>query len=305
MTFLVVGESLVDLIGVGDTWTFEAAPGGSPLNVAVVLAAHGRPVRLASELGDDMFGVLVRNHLRRHAVDAADVVIADAPTSLAFAHLDAVGVATYDFRFGWRYAASPSLTGVDCLHIGSLGALVEPGGTVVRNLVRAAREGGVPVSYDPNVRPALIGERATAVARVEELVALADLVKVSAEDLAWLHPGRSAEATAGSWRDLGPGLVVVTHGAEGATALYDGGRTEVAAPRVTVVDTVGAGDTFTAGLLAALADAGVLAAGRRPSLTPATIEKAVRYATAAAAAVCTHRGASPPTPEEIAALLAA
>jgi fructokinase len=305
VAFLVVGESLVDLIGAGESWTFEAAPGGSPLNVAVALAAQGRSVRLASELGGDLFGVLVRDHLRRYAVDATDVVVGDEPTSLAFARLDAGGAATYDFRFGWRYAGRPTLAGVDCLHTGSLGALVEPGATVVRDLVGAARDAGVPISYDPNVRPALIGERTAAVARVEELVGLADLVKVSAEDLAWLHPDRPPEVTAERWRGLGPDVVVVTRGAEGATAVYDGGRTEVAAPRVTVVDTVGAGDTFTAGLLAALADAGAVAAGRRLSLTPATIETAVRFATAAAAAVCTHRGASPPTPEEIATLLTA
>lgn len=313
MTFLVVGESLVDLIGAGagagdgdgdgDAWTFAAAPGGSPLNAAVGLAARDQVVRLASELGDDLFGTLVRGHLRRYGVDAADVVDG-GPTSIAIARVDATGGASYDFRFDWAYAGRPSLTGVDCLHTGSLAALVEPGASAVRDLVRAARGAGVAVSYDPNVRPALVGERSAARDRVEELVALADLVKVSAEDLAWLCPGEPVEDVAGRWRGLGPALVVVTRGGDGATAVHDGGRTDVAAPRVAVVDTVGAGDTFTAALLAALADAGAFVPGRRPSLTPEMIEKTVRYATAAAAAVCTHRGARPPTADEVDALLA-
>ncbi|HEX2358004.1 MAG TPA: carbohydrate kinase [Micromonosporaceae bacterium] len=302
MTFLVVGESLVDLIGAGDGWTFQAAPGGSPLNVAVGLAAHGRPVRLASEVGDDLFGGLVRDHLRRYGVDDADV-LTGGPTSLAVARIDAAGVATYDFRFGWAYAARPSLAGVDCVHVGSLAALVEPGAAAVRALVRAARDAEVVVSYDPNVRPALVGERTRARHRVEELVALADLVKVSAEDLAWLHPGEPAEEVAAGWRGLGPRLIVVTRGGDGATAVHDGGRSEVSAPLVTVVDTVGAGDSFTAALLAALSEAGALAAGRPPAFTPEIIDHAVRYAAAAAAAVCAHLGALPPTAAEIAALL--
>jgi fructokinase len=303
VTFLVVGESLVDLIGAGDGRIFEAAPGGSPLNVAVGLAAHGVSVRLASELGDDLFGALVRAHLIRYGVDAADVRVG-GPTSLAVALLDSAGGATYDFRFDWAYAGSASLAGVECLHVGSLAAVVEPGATAVRELVRAARDAGIVVSYDPNVRPALIGERSAARGRIEALVALADLVKVSAEDLAWLHPGEPAEQVATRWRELGPRLVVVTRGGDGATAVYDGGQVDVAAPRVTVVDTVGAGDTFTAGLLSALAGAGSFAAGRPPALTPEIVQTAVRYAAAAAAAVCAHRGALPPTTEEIAALLA-
>jgi fructokinase len=303
VSFLVVGESLVDLIGVGGSWAFQAAAGGSPLNVAVGLAARGRSARLASELGDDLFGTLVREHLRRYAVDAGDVVPGGS-TGLAFAKIDAAGGADYDFRFGWAYAGRPSLAGVDCLHTGSLAALVEPGAVAVWDLVRAARDAGVPVSYDPNVRPALVGLRDRATARIEALVTLADLVKVSAEDLAWLYPGEAPWRAAERWRDTGPNLVVVTRGAEGALAMFEGGRAEVAAPPVTVVDTVGAGDTFTAALLAALADAGALAAGRRLSPTPTVVEDAIRYATAAAAAVCAHRGADPPTGDEIAALLA-
>lgn len=285
--FLVVGESLVDLISEPGTWQFEAAPGGSPLNVAVGLSAAGHEVRLASELGDDMFGGLVRGHLARYGVGGADLATAN-PTNLAIARLDDSGGAGYDFRLGWTWAARPDLTGVECLHAGSLGAVTAPGAAAVRAVVGAARQRGVPVSYDPNVRPALMGPEAAAA--IEELVALADVVKVSQEDLAWLYPGTPDVDAAARWLDTGPRLVVVTRGGEGAAAVQPGSVVECPAEPVTVVDTVGAGDAFTAGLLSSLARSGTLADPNR-----AAVAAALRHAAAAAAAVCAHRGAAPPS----------
>jgi fructokinase len=295
--FLVVGESLVDLISEAGAWRFEAAPGGSPLNVAVGLAAAGHRVRLASEVGDDLFGDLVCDHLTRHGVTGTDLVPAGA-TSLAFARVDADGAASYDFRFGWRWSARPSLEAVSCLHVGSLAAVTEPGAAAVRAVVAAARARGVVVSYDPNVRPSLMATREVTVPAVEELVGAADIVKVSAEDLAWLYPDRSDLAAAAGWAARGPRLVVVTRGSDGAVALHQGYAIGCAAPEVEVVDTVGAGDAFTAGLLAGLATAGALA-----DLTPETVAVALRQATATAAAVCTHRGATPAAPQAVAELL--
>jgi fructokinase len=285
VSFLVIGEALVDLISEPGSWRFEAAPGGSSLNVAVGLAAAGHPVRLACELGGDLFGDLVRAHLARHRVDPADLVTTSAPTSLAFARLDETGAAGYDFRLGWTWHGRPPLA--DCLHIGSLGAVLAPGADAVRAAVAGARRAGVPVSYDPNVRPALLG--ADAKPAIEATVAAADLVKVSRDDLAWLYPGDADDRAAARWLPLGPRLVVVTRGAGGAVALAPGFAIECAAPPIEVVDTVGAGDAFTAGLLSSLARAGALA-----DPTAAPVEAALRQATAVASATCLHRGAAPP-----------
>jgi fructokinase len=288
-SFLVIGEALVDLISEPDGWQFEAAAGGSSLNVAVGLAAAGHPVRLASELGGDLFGGLVREHLARHRVDPTDLVTTGAPTSLAFARLDAAGGADYDFRLGWTWRGRPDLTGVDCLHVGSLGAVLAPGAEAVRAVVTDAVRRGIPVSYDPNVRPALLDRSARPA--VEALVAAAGIVKVSDHDLAWLYPGTPPREAATAWARREPRLVVVTQGAAGAVALTAEYEVECPAPRVEVVDTVGAGDAFTAGLLSSLARAGALADPPR-----ADVEAALRHASALAAEVCTRRGFQPPEP---------
>jgi fructokinase len=297
-SFLVVGEALVDLIGEPGTWRFEAAPGGSPLNVAAGLAAAGHRVRLVSELGDDLFGGLVRGYLARYGVDRSGLVTTGAPTSLAVARLDETGAAGYDFRFGWTLPGPVRLDGVDCLHVGSLGAVVGPGASTVRDTVVAARRRGILVSYDPNVRPDLMGKGG--LARIEELVTLAGFVKVSQDDLAWLYPGTSDLDAVAGWARPGPWLVVITRGRDGAAALYRGEVIECPAPAVEVVDTVGAGDAFTAGLLSSLARAG----GRLAEPSHAAVEQALRHATAVAAAVCAHRGAAPADPETVRALAA-
>lgn len=297
--FVVAGESLVDLIGEPGGWTFTARPGGSPFSVAVGLATRGHPVRLASEVGDDFFGGLLRAELVARGVDAADLAVTAAPTSLAFVQLDSAGVADYDFRFSWRFAAGVSLVDVDCLHVGSLGTAVPPGADAVAELARAARDAGITVSYDPNVRPSLAGPRDAAATRVERLVGLADVVKASAEDLAWLYPGETDLAVAARWSGLGPALVVVTRGGEGALGLHAGRLTRCTAPPVRVVDTVGAGDAFTAELLSTLAGAGGFAGRPLPG-----VDRALQQATAAASAVCTQRGAAP-APADLVARLAA
>jgi fructokinase len=292
--FLVVGEAIVDLIGAPGSWRFSAVPGGSPLNVAVALAALGRPVSFAGEVGGDFFGDLLRGHLSGHGVETA-AVSAGAATSLAFARIGPDGSASYDFRFDWRFAEPVSLDGVTCLHAGSLAALVEPGGRHVRELMRAAAEAGVPVSYDPNVRPSLLGDRSQALKAVEECVRLARLVKVSREDLAWLYPGEPGLTAARRWASWpGERLVVVTWGADGAVAVLGDRMITCPAPTVQVADTVGAGDTFTAAYLDVLEGA---------ELTPERVARALRQACAAAALACTRKGAVPPTREEIATLL--
>jgi fructokinase len=319
-SFLVVGEAVVDLIGEAGTWRFEAAPGGSPLNVAVGLAAAGHPVRLAAERGDDLFGRLIQEHLDRYGVDTTDLAVTADPTNLAVARLDPAGVASYDLRLGWRWRGPARLAGVGCLHTGSLAATLAPGADAVAEAVAAARRRGVTVSYDPNVRPSLMGDRTAATARVERLVAAADIVKASRDDLAWLYPGTPDLAAARRWARSGPWLVVVTRGADGAVALHRGRVLACPAPPVRVVDTVGAGDAFTAGLLSRLAAAlpgpsdrdradrdppnggAPDRSGPDRGVPGPVVAEALRHATATAAAACTARGAVPPPPEAVAAL---
>lgn len=310
MAFLVVGEALVDLIGEAGSWRFDAAPGGSPLNVAVALGAAGHEVRLAAEVGDDLFGGLIREHLARHRVDPRELRVTPAPTSLAFARLDDDGVAGYDFRLQWTWPGGACLDEVTCLHTGSLATVLTPGADAVAATMTAARGRGITVSYDPNIRPSLLDDQPGARARVAQLVATADIVKVSAEDLAWLYPDASDLAAAERWAQTGPWLVVVTRGAAGAVALYQGDVIECTAPKVAVVDTVGAGDTFTAWLLSRLAPAlptprpaGSTEAGPAAGPSRRRVVDALRYATAAASAVCARRGAAPPAAEAVAALL--
>jgi fructokinase len=294
VAFLVVGESLVDMISRGGSWSFAATPGGSPLNVAVGLAAEGHEVRFASEVGTDLFGELLRTHLETYGVAAGELVGTPA-TSVAFARVDKSGAATYDFRFAWEYQGKPDLAGIDCVHTGSLATAVPPGDAAVLAVVEAAKRAGALVSYDPNIRPALVGERAGALARVEEIVRAADVVKVSDEDLRWLCPDEPDVAVARRWATLGPRLVVVTRGGNGAVAVHGGLVTVCAAPPVTVADTVGAGDAFTTGLLSHL----------RGDLATESVTRALRYASATAAAVCSRAGALPPPRAEVESLLPA
>lgn len=223
---LVVGEALVDVVdGV-------PRPGGSPANVAVALGRQGVPVTLATQLGDDAYGELVRDHLAQSGV--ATVVAPAGRTSSATAVVGPAGGATYDFDIAWD-PTFPRLPEADVVHVGSFSALaVEvPDGTL---------------SYDVNVRPALMPLDARE--RIEAVAARATIVKASDEDLAWLHPSLSWEDSAGRLLALGPTVVWVTRGAEGATGFTASTTYAVAAPVVEVVDTIGAGDTFSAGLLA-------------------------------------------------------
>ncbi|WP_051950955.1 PfkB family carbohydrate kinase [Actinacidiphila yeochonensis] len=310
---VVVGEALVDVLPGGPRGTREL-PGGSPANVALGLARLGRPVRFATRLGADRLGALVAGHLRASGVELLPGSTDDGTTSTATAVLDASGAATYTFDLEWRLTERAARAVADSppahLHTGSIAAALPPGGDTVADLVRAARAAAT-VSYDPNLRPALLGPPGAERDRVERLVAAADVVKASDEDLAWLYPGRDPEQVAAGWATgAGPALVVLTRGARGAVAFGRRARAEVAAPRVRVADTVGAGDAFTAGLLAGLLAAGLAgpAGAARPALAAAAggprlagaVAAALEQAARVAALTCAREGADPPTAAELA-----
>ncbi|MQA27888.1 MAG: carbohydrate kinase [Micromonosporaceae bacterium] len=299
----VVGEALLDLVAEPDGRSFAAHPGGSPANVAVGLARLGAPVTLATQLADDLAGRLVAGHLRDSGV-AVELLPGRSPaTSLALAALDSGGGATYDFRLTWDITRGPA---VDpdclCLHTGSIAAALSPGATVVEDLMAGQRRRGLTISYDPNIRPSLIGAREAERARVERQVGRSDVVKASAEDLEWLYPGRDPETMAAQWLATGPALVVVTLGANGAHARSHAGAVTRPPLPITVVDTVGAGDAFTAGLLDALLRGGLLGAARRDalaSLDTAALIDVIDFATRVAGITCGRPGAHPPTRAEL------
>ncbi|WP_241992390.1 carbohydrate kinase family protein [Cryobacterium lactosi] len=299
---LVVGEALVDLVQRADGSRHEA-PGGSPANVALTLGRLGRHPQLLTSLGDDARGLVLRAWLEDSGVRVSAGSATGAHTSTATALLDATGAATYEFALDW--SVDVSLAGAaDVLHVGSVATVIEPGASDVARLVEARRATAT-ITFDPNIRPALIDDAAAARARVEQLVGLADVVKVSDEDLLWLHPDRDLAETAASWLAAGPAVVVVTQGGEGAFALTAQGRVWASAPRVSVVDTVGAGDTFMGALIDGLIGADLIGADRRQALRDVplgVLESIMRRSADAAAVTVSRPGADPPTRTELAAV---
>lgn len=303
-SFLVVGEALVDVVP-GDDGVPRDLPGGSPANVALTLARLGRTVRLATTLAKDERGRAVRTWLESSGVQVDASEPASGRTSSAVVTLDERGSASYDFDLTWDLAhVEHGDAGV--LHVGSVATVLAPGDRTVRDLVAAAGAAAV-VSLDPNARPALTPDVERARHQVEELVTLSDVVKVSDEDLGWYHPGTDPVTVAARWAFLGPALVVVTRGGDGAVAVrHDGRRVEVAGVRVAVSDTVGAGDTFSGVLLHALADHGVHGpdgADRLRELSDDEVALALRTAAAGAAVTVSRPGADPPDAGELASAM--
>jgi fructokinase len=306
--FVIVGEALVDLVGQRGGRTFAAHPGGSPANVALGLARLGAPVTLCTRLGRDAFGSMILSHL-----EASGVVVDAGPdprgdTSLAIATL-AAGVASYDFRINWDLPSLPPLPiETKCLHSGSLATVLAPGGEAVVDLIRRERERGrVTISYDPNVRPALLGEAEQARPGIEDLVAMSDVVKVSDEDLEWLYPEESDEHVAVRWLGMGPVLVVVTRGGKGVYAVTQDLELRRPVVPVDLVDTVGAGDSFTSGLLDGLHRADLIGGERREAVAAtdeSTLASILDRAALVAAITCSRPGADPPTQADLAAVLA-
>jgi fructokinase len=303
---LAVGEALVDQVRRPDGSSAEH-PGGSVANVALTLGRLGREVRLATWLGGDVRGDLVRGWLAESGVGLVRGSDGAERTSVAVATLDDGGSATYDFDLTWQVPAEALQGGGDAgaaalaVHTGSIAAMLEPGATQVRRLLEASRAAST-TSYDPNARPAIMGSADNVRPRVEELVQLSDVVKVSDEDLGWLYPGADPVAVAREWQSGTPALVVVTFGGKGAVALSDAGEVEAVAPRVDVVDTVGAGDSFMGALIDGLWEHDLLGADRRDALNAVdsgTVQQILDRCCAVAAITVSRAGANPPRREEV------
>lgn len=305
--FVVVGEALVDLVGQRGGRTFVAHPGGSPANVALGLGRLDVPVTLRTRLGRDPFGEMISGHLHASGVRVDGGPDDGVSTSLAIATV-AAGTASYDFRINWDVTAlAPLPSEARCLHTGSLATALAPGKASVADLVELEHERSrVTISYDPNLRAALLGDVARARPDIERFVALSDVVKVSDEDLRLLYPDRSDEDVAQAWLASGPALVVVTRGEAGVYVVSAGLSVRRPAMPIDLVDTVGAGDAFTSGLLDGLRRADLIGGARRDALAvidESTLVSVVDAAALVAAITCSRLGADPPTRAELDAAL--
>jgi fructokinase len=298
---LVVGEALVDIV-VSPDGTSREHVGGSPANVAIGLARLGHRVELATYIGPDERGDRVRNHLQRDGVRLVDGSVRAPRTPTATATLDVDGAASYTFDLAWDLPPTLGPGQATHVHVGSIATGLEPGATHVRRIVAQAREAAT-VSFDPNLRPAILGAPDAQRAGVEELVALSDVVKASDEDLAWLYGGVGVDEVLRRFAAMGPALVVCTLGGEGARAVVGDELVSVPPQPVQVIDTVGAGDSFMAALISGLLDAGLLA-GRtgRAGLAAAdhdAARPALERAIQVAAITCSRAGADPPYRREL------
>jgi sugar/nucleoside kinase (ribokinase family) len=288
-------DAATDIPAIG----LDVLPGGGPANTAVALARLGTPTRFLGRISGDVFGRLFREHLTKSGVDLHAVVPARESSTLAIADLDAEGRADYSFHaegaadWQWTEAELASAAGGEmaCLHTGSLALVRPPGGEAVEELLVRTRH-RTTVSIDPNVRPLLV-DPAEYRARLPRWCAAADILRLSDDDLGHLLPGAELERAADTFHGHGTRLVVITLGGDGVFTSLDGERLRAAAPATTVVDTVGAGDSFMAGFLHALHESGALG-GRLDPLDTDRLHAALTFGTRVAAATVAVRGANPP-----------
>ncbi|WP_267938076.1 carbohydrate kinase [Saccharothrix sp. S26] len=301
----VAGEALVDLMPdrVGG---YRPIPGGSPANTAVGLGRLGTQTALLARLADDRLGALLRDHLETSNVDLRRVAESTAPTTLAVVDVFLDGVADYSFYIdgcadgGWQVADLPDALPPDsALHVGGSFALaIESMAAVFETLLSREHPHRV-ITLDPNIRPVLIDDPAAVRARLRRWLGMTDIVKVSADDLRWIAPDRPFLDVVSEWHDLGPALVVVTRGAEGVYASGPTGRIDLPGLPVEVVDTVGAGDAFMAGLLAAFDRSDLLTRTNLATITHAELADVLAYAQRVAAITCTRAGADSPWFDEL------
>jgi fructokinase len=298
---VVAGESLVDLL-VRPDGRVGAVPGGGPFNVARALARLGTDVAFVGRISTDRFGTILHDRLEDDGVDLRWVRRTDDPTLLAVAELDDTGAATYRFHSAGTAAVGlvgadlpPLPADIDALHVGTLGLVFEPMATTIEGIV-AGVDPATLVMLDPNVRPAAILDEAAYRARLDRILARADVVTASVEDLRWLRPAREPDGTAEDLLELGPAAVLVTDGPRAVTIVSLAGRRTIHPPLVDVVDTVGAGDAFGAGFLAAWTGA---RRTRDDLVDLDALGSATAFAARVAAVTATRVGAEPPTRLEL------
>jgi fructokinase len=294
----VVGEALIDIVIPRSGATVEHV-GGSPANVAIGLSRLGHPTTLATHVGTDARGRRIADLMAAERVTLSPGSTDAERTPTAAARLDEAGAATYEFDLEWTLdPGDVVLPAGSHLHTGSIAATLAPGGAAVLEIVRAAR-GNATISYDPNARPTLMGSPEAARPVIEQLIRLSDVVKASDEDVRWLYGATPLTHVLGEWAAMGPSICAVTQGGEEVVVLAAGTIEHFPTLPTNVVDTVGAGDSFMAGLISGLIDLGLLgdAAARerlRFAQWPA-IRSAVDRALGCAAVTVSRAGSNPPT----------
>ncbi|MBM9594789.1 carbohydrate kinase family protein [Roseitranquillus sediminis] len=304
---LCCGEALIDMLPRRtEAGALAYAPhvGGAVFNTAIALGRLDVATGFFTGLSTDMFGLRLERALAESGVDTALSHRSDRPTTLAFVELTQgqARYVFYDEGTAGRMLAGDELPAlpdeIKALFFGGISLVAEPCGTAYEALMAKAAASRVTM-IDPNVRPGFIRDEAAYRGRIGRMMALADIVKLSDEDLHWLEGPGDAVALAGDILKRGPHLVCITEGARGATGYTAAGAVHVDAPRVTVADTVGAGDTFNAGLLAGLARGGVLRRDALRQLDEAALRDALDLGVRAAAITVSREGANPPRASEL------
>ncbi|HVY18743.1 MAG TPA: carbohydrate kinase [Bauldia sp.] len=302
------GEALIDFLPretAGGAPVFDPRPGGSPFNVAIAIGRLDASAGFLGGLSTDMFGDTLRGALAASRVDTSLAPTSDRPTTLAF-----VSVVNGNARYAFydEGSAGRMLTGADlpalpasvaALHFGSFSLAAEPCGSTFEALMQREHSARV-ISLDVNVRPTLIPDRGAYLARLERLAAMADIVKLSEEDLAWLDPTTKFESLARRWLAAGAKLVTLTKGAEGAVAISRSHTVTTPGVPVKVADTVGAGDTFTGATLVRLFQRGLLDKRAIAALSERDVADALEFAARAASVTVSRPGADPPWARELA-----
>lgn len=302
---LAIGEALIDVVITYEQPDFPVEiPGGSPANVALTLGRLNRPVALATWIGLDERGRLIDFHMNDSSVHVTAASRGASHTSTALARLDESGAASYTFDLEW--APTPPIKvppTAQILEAGSISAIIEPGASAVLDALTRGREHAL-VCFDPNARPSIMGEPEAALASIERFIALADVVKVSDEDIEWLTGGAPIDEVVDRWLGMGPSLVVVTRGKHGSDVATASGLRFTKTPAdVPVVDTVGAGDSFMGGIIDAMWGMGLRGGEARETLRTLPEEQVraiIDRASAVSDVTVSRKGANPPWAHELA-----
>jgi fructokinase len=301
MSIWVCGEVLIDMIPVAPG-SEDRLPhvGGGPANTAKALARLGHDVHFIDGISTDQYGLAARKELSDDEVKLDLALTSDKPTCRAIVSLNENGGASYEFEidgtatfdFSLEWLPDPSRYKPNVLHIGTLVTIIQPGADVLYDWALQVAE-FAPIVFDPNIRPSVMGDRDLYEAAVEKWAAISSVIKVSDDDLAWLFPDKTVTEVATRWVNDGAALVVVTRGADGLIGFTADGAVEVPGAKITVVDTVGAGDTVGAFIVEAMVEKGIL------TLTGDVLAATLARAAVAAGITCSRKGAQPPYKHEL------
>ena len=299
MSIWVCGEVLIDLIPGADGVRVPHV-GGGPANTAKALARLGHDVQFIDGISSDQYGVMSRKELLDDEVKLDLALKSDKPTCLAIVSLAENGGASYEFEidgtstfdFSLDWLPDPSRYKPNVLHIGTLVTVIQPSADVLYDwAIRVAEF--APIVFDPNIRPAVMGDRDKYQLAVEKWAAISSVIKVSDDDMAWLYPDQKYQDVAQRWINDGAALIVITRGADGLLGITADGSVEVPGARIEVADTVGAGDTVGAIIVEAMVEKGIL------NLTDEVLKATLHRAAVAAGITCSRKGAQPPYKHEL------